>query len=98
MSPQDREYLESHNVEQAIAEALAAIVRERPAKPLQRIAQLISPETFTADGDGAAATAAAAGSGDAVGQSAAKKAAEASQAAHKEEVAEKTGGALDWMS
>ena len=59
MAPEDRTYLEDHKVEELLATALAAVVREKPKYPLRRIAQMISPETYKepedAAGDGAPA-------------------------------------------
>ena len=48
------------------ADALAQIVREKPERPLARLAQLLSPETYLAQPTGdAAATAAGDAAGDA---------------------------------
>ena len=41
----DRAYLEKHGVQEAIATALARVVREKPAEPLRLIAQMLSPAT-----------------------------------------------------
>lgn len=41
MSPADRTYLEEHGVEKALADALAAVVREKPDRPLSRIAAFL---------------------------------------------------------
>jgi len=43
MSASDKEYLDSHGVVTAIQDALAQAIKEKPANPLGRIAQLISP-------------------------------------------------------
>ena len=40
----DREWMEEHGVEKALALALGDVVRTRPKKPLQRVAELIAPE------------------------------------------------------
>ena len=41
----DRTYLDKHNVHQVLADALARVVREKPEKPLELIAQIIAPAT-----------------------------------------------------
>ena len=43
MSGTERDYLEAQNVEQTIADAIATVLKERPANALGRIAQLIAP-------------------------------------------------------
>lgn len=45
----DREYLESQGVEKALADAVAQVVREKPANALGRIAQLIAPAPSPTD-------------------------------------------------
>uniref|UniRef100_A0A7S2BH26 Uncharacterized protein n=1 Tax=Haptolina brevifila TaxID=156173 RepID=A0A7S2BH26_9EUKA len=43
----DRAYMEEQGIEKALADALAKVIREKPKNGLQRIAELISPETYT---------------------------------------------------
>ena len=43
----DRVYMEAQGVDKALALALAQIIREKPENALARIAQLISPETYS---------------------------------------------------
>lgn len=51
MAPQldEREYLEAQNVEASIASAIAAVLKERPANALARIAELIAPAPIARD-------------------------------------------------
>jgi len=48
----DMEYVETHGVKTRIATALSHVIRERPAAPLRRIAQLVAPETYSEGGAG----------------------------------------------
>ena len=57
----DRAYLDAHGIHAALAAALARVVREKPDKPLQLIAQMISPETQVAPASAAEVPAPAAG-------------------------------------